>query len=350
MSEFVTGANLTAKIREVLAAGAPANMAVAFWGKGSTKLLGLPKALKHIQIICDLRSGSCNPDELIDLINRGARIWTLNGLHAKVYLSSGMAVVGSANASANGLAEEGAEIDYSLEAGIFTSDTKIIKTAASWFEQRLDEAELVDKELVEEFRPNWDANRRDIPPRGKSLLKTLDHKPELFEHRNITVLAYEYTELTPKEVTIAEKIGPLVLGASYKSYRDSGDWPFYIDRLGTMDSAPGHWYLDYTVSGKPGKYRVHFTGAWQVLPDKDDWMYPLSPKGKGKLIFMRKRMKRVSGFNFPAEERKELAQRITTYLNSHEQKLTKNECFIESELYRLPDVLNRTAAVSVQKN
>ena len=96
-----------AAIRMLLADATHARLAVAFWGKGAIERLGLDRPGLTAEILCNLESGACNPNELRRLYDH-PRI-TLRShpaLHAKVWWTSGGAVHGSSNASANGLAVE----------------------------------------------------------------------------------------------------------------------------------------------------------------------------------------------------------------------------------------------------
>jgi hypothetical protein len=48
-------------------------------------------------------SGACNPDVIRKLMNLGAEIKMVDGMHARIYWTRAGAIIGSANASANGL-------------------------------------------------------------------------------------------------------------------------------------------------------------------------------------------------------------------------------------------------------
>jgi len=311
MHQFVSGSKLTKSIQELLNEQAPARLAVAFWGRKAASLLKLPSSLKHITIICDLRSGACNPDELNDLLSRGAQIWAKDGLHAKVYLSNKKAVITSANASANGLGEEGDAIDWALEVGISTNDAKVVSDAETWFESQIADAEKVDKELIEACRPIWKKKFNDPPARGKSLFEVFDRNPARFVNRAIRIVAYEYLKPTKEEIDAFKAQGPRIFGASFKKYNMATDVPFYVDRNSKMKIAPGDWFLDFLVTGK-AKRKVVFHGVWQVQPDVNSWQFKL--KNKGRLIFLHKRTD-LSGMSITKDDKKRLTAAIEGYLN-----------------------------------
>jgi hypothetical protein len=110
---FLTGSNVVPDLKELIARADWVRVAVACWGAGSRALFDFGKAAnKDVKIVCDLMSGACNPDEVESLIGffGDDRVLTLDGLHAKVWLTEHGAIVGSSNASANGLGLEGDEL------------------------------------------------------------------------------------------------------------------------------------------------------------------------------------------------------------------------------------------------
>jgi hypothetical protein len=89
MAEFLTGTDLSAKIRDLLS-GTNLRCAVAFWGDGAAKLLCTCSAenSKDAKIVCDLSMGGTYPPELKKLgAPHNNKLRFLNGLHAKVYIS-----------------------------------------------------------------------------------------------------------------------------------------------------------------------------------------------------------------------------------------------------------------------
>jgi hypothetical protein len=50
-------------VREILAPNKPIRAAVAYWGDGAVKRLGIRKG-QNLTVICDLLSGCCNAREI----------------------------------------------------------------------------------------------------------------------------------------------------------------------------------------------------------------------------------------------------------------------------------------------
>jgi len=80
----------------------PNRVAVAFLGADWRKYIRDPKLLEYVVISPGLGT---NPYAVIDLTKTIGwdKVYLLDGLHAKVYLGPGLAVVGSANLTSNGL-------------------------------------------------------------------------------------------------------------------------------------------------------------------------------------------------------------------------------------------------------
>lgn len=80
---------------------AVADVAVAYFGKGGSKLLPLPKGSRLVVDASEgaVKQGQTHPDDLLVMQNRGVRVFSMPNLHAKVYVFSKRAYIGSANVS-----------------------------------------------------------------------------------------------------------------------------------------------------------------------------------------------------------------------------------------------------------
>lgn len=131
--QFLSGHDIALVIGTALSKCESADFAVAFWGVGATARLNLNK-LSSARIICDANSGACNPSELRTLLDLGFEIKTISGLHAKVYLAPTQVIIGSANASTNGLGDEGPAV-FNEEAAVSSADAHLIGKVRVWFEE-----------------------------------------------------------------------------------------------------------------------------------------------------------------------------------------------------------------------
>lgn len=184
---FFDGEGLSRTIREVVAAG-PVDMAVAFWGTDAVSRLALPADLSTYQVVCDAESGSCSPIALGMLLDRGAKVATLSGMHAKLYRASNQMVVASANASVNGLSEEGD--GDGLEVGMLVSEQEAINRAAAWFARTFKRARILHSRDLSAIANRWSARRRSRPLRETLAEALMSNAPSLGD-RALKVYIYE---------------------------------------------------------------------------------------------------------------------------------------------------------------
>ncbi|WP_253270359.1 phospholipase D family protein [Paracoccus sanguinis] len=151
--EFLVGEALTDKIRRVCE-GENLCVASAFWGRGAADFLG-NRAVESGRFLADLTMGGTNPDELRSLgAPTSYRIKAVPSLHAKVYLSSKGAVVGSANISQNGIGW----LDHPnlIEAGVFIpAGQKQWMAVLEWFEGLYGSALPIDEASLEDAERRW---------------------------------------------------------------------------------------------------------------------------------------------------------------------------------------------------
>ncbi|WP_291322064.1 phospholipase D family protein [Desulfonatronospira sp.] len=162
---FVFGDEYTRLVREFVSAPRPVDVAVAFLGADAERLLSNSTGGR---VICNLESGATNPAVVKTLLeNRSFEVRTLSSLHAKVILSGGRVLTGSANISANGLGLESAEAARWYEAGIFSEDPTVVETAGAWFRDLWQKAVSIGVEDLLAAEMRWKA-RRSTRPSGAS--------------------------------------------------------------------------------------------------------------------------------------------------------------------------------------
>jgi len=126
--------------------------AVAYIGAGAARLLPLRK---NDLLVVDastgsVKSGRTDPKELLKFVRREVRVYSREGLHAKVVACENVAIVGSANASSN-------SEQVLNEAVVLTSSRAAIKSARDYV-RSLCVYELGPKELAA-------LSRLFVPPR-----------------------------------------------------------------------------------------------------------------------------------------------------------------------------------------
>ncbi|MGA1799315.1 phospholipase D family protein [Sphingomonas sp. 4RDLI-65] len=197
MTGFLAGAELAAAIRDVLS-GADVRCAVAYWGNGIEKAFPPSDGPPAVRIICDVTRGGTSPKALVTMgAPRNKDLRHVPDLHAKVYISDRGAVVGSANASDNGIGFGAAP--GLIEAGVLLRpDAQSFAEAAAWFETLWDRSRKVGKKALDmakaRFRPGGMPG--DRPVRPGSLLDRIAADPDRFTEICI-VLAHNGS--TPKQ-------------------------------------------------------------------------------------------------------------------------------------------------------
>lgn len=138
------------------------SVAVAYFGKGASKLLPLPKGSRLVVDASEraVSSGQTCPADLLALIKRGIAVYSVPNLHAKVFVVGRAAYIGSTNVSNRSAA-------HLVEAVIRTTDPGAINAARKFVgDQCLRQLtpELL-KKLAKVFRPpKIPGGRRGVRP------------------------------------------------------------------------------------------------------------------------------------------------------------------------------------------
>lgn len=257
MGKFVVENELVDAIKSVVNSSR-ADLAVAFWGDKACDLIDMPLEAQSVRVACDAFSGACNPSAIRELLDRGAHVVDVPGLHAKVYIGADEMIVTSANASANGLGEGTGELDLGLEAGYTTRARSDISNARHWFNNVFESGVRVSESDLMELAQLWDARREARPKRNASrrtFLQMLTERPEWFLNRSGRVVCCT-TSAIPASAIEKYKSSPFYDEATY----ESSEVPFY---WGTEEwtEKSGRLILDFAEdSGK-----LSSSGFWRVL-------------------------------------------------------------------------------------
>src|ERR1035437_8176444 len=190
MLKFIEGDRLIGEFQDLMKESATADLAVAFWGQDSASRLHIQKG-SRTRIICNLESGACNPKEIRKL--RGLiNIKTHEDLHAKVYCTEKGAIIGSSNASTNGLAILASDAAGWREANIVVDDREILVAITGWFNKIWGEARTIQDSDLLQAEKLWEKRRQIAPGRqkAKSLIEALKNDAELLESTNIYCIVY----------------------------------------------------------------------------------------------------------------------------------------------------------------
>ena len=233
--------------------GAQASVAVAFWGKGGATKLGLKKA-EDVRVICNLDHVGCNPEAIQEVRDLGIKVKTHPRLHAKIYATEAVAIIGSSNASTNGLTVEGDSALGWKEANVLTDDAKVVADALTYFEELWNdpEARPVTKTEIKAAlaRSRVKAFALLYPPRAKTLIAACRKHPEVFEN----VIVYPYA--APLSDCARERLADFRRRATEP--QSGSDEPKFRDAWGYEDGdiPKGVWIIDLDCKSTRSKPKI----------------------------------------------------------------------------------------------
>jgi phospholipase D-like protein len=305
--QFISDGSIEA-IKTLLKCAGEKKLAVAYWGSGATKEFGvkeLPDA-ENIFILCDLFSGSCNPKEIKALLDRGCKIKTIDGLHAKVYCSTNTAIIGSNNASANGFAFNKSAFSKNVEANVLVSEPTFVLKVNAWFDQYWNSAlaKSVTPLMLKDAEPLWTRNSYGKGRQNsETLIELIDQKRLLPDRINAKVIFYSGGQPSKKALETYEDYG---VGQYDEAQRRAfGDYtPFYEDSTGWPVN-PGAVYLDFsTQATKPV-----FGGVWRV---RDNFSIQIG-NGPSRIILLDQELD-LAGVRIAASDTKLFCDAIAKFM------------------------------------
>lgn len=241
MSNFLKDRQIFSKIKDVCkTSGGLKYLAVSYWGEGATDALDLDSR-NQIRVVLDIEAGGTNPRELKVLRDRLGKenVKVLNNLHTKIYASKESAVVGSANASRNGLSFSG---NGNIEAAVYVVGKEAKKAYEFAKDQFFSGEETTDDHIDicrRRFRRRTTAFAEEGELQKIPLSDAILRKPEILG--NLPLLC-SYETIPDKVLSIEWKkqspnISPSESEKDYesvKSFWDGYNWRVdknYVDRV-----------------------------------------------------------------------------------------------------------------------
>jgi hypothetical protein len=184
--EFLADGQLTRKMIDLASSRQVRKMAIAYWGADALKLMKIDPRDRKVKCVCCLQNGKSDPSVIKKF---GSRAPQADHLHAKIIWTPRGAIVGSANASSNGLPEEEFAAKGLIEAGFYTTDSKQLKSISVWFDhlfnKRARKILKSDLEAAEAARRDrlWSADRHRGPKRELVKSLQLGNKLEFLQQR-----------------------------------------------------------------------------------------------------------------------------------------------------------------------
>jgi hypothetical protein len=250
--ELLRAHELAPAFRAALERAGSAVIAVPFWGKGAVKLLGLDAGYP-VRVICNLDHPGCNPSVIEELRKHKIRVRTHRRLHAKFYATDAEAIVGSSNASTNGLTVEGKEAEGWVELNIASGEAGFVAGVLAEFESLWDSDETVEVRAVDIKRAK--ARRAKLPPLGPlfedklSLFEAVRKTPAAFA--DVYLAVYDEDLSTDAECALGalQKNASGLPNSGFDAALIKNAWGYQLDSM----PEPA-WLIDVSCEGKAPKY------------------------------------------------------------------------------------------------
>lgn len=286
-------------------------------------MLGIGRVEAEVRIICDASSGACNPDELKRLLDLPhVQIRTKDSLHAKLYITGECAFIGSANASANGLGEEGREVANNIEAAAMITDPAFTRSALHWFNGlwNAPDTKQLSAENIKRIRDLWKLRRRHRPMparKNTSLLYAVKANPEAFKNRDLRLIAYSGTASSKEAQAKFKSISSeLYETSALQGYKKDYCLPYYED-YDDCDVSPGDYIMDFQVNVKTR--RAKYWGLWRVRSEQ-----AFHKTKCGRRLILLDLVSHYQNLKCPERDGKLLEKAIETHLT--ESGFKEDEC------------------------
>lgn len=194
--QLLDGPEAEREIKKLLDAAEWVRIAVPYWGKNAVARLGLDRLrTNNVRIVCNLLSGGCNPGEIKKLKSIiGDNIITNNNIHAKVYLTDKGAVLGSSNASTNGLGIEGSKSEVLNEMNIKIENVDKIEYLENWYNYIESNSRKITKSDFDTAKFLYGKLKNSFPLKGGSIVELAASDPSEFEGRDVAVWVWNRPE------------------------------------------------------------------------------------------------------------------------------------------------------------
>ena len=249
-------------------------------GLRNSKTIGKEPAFR---LLCNLPSGACNPAPIRKLkssLNWGSK--SNDRLHAKVYVFDDVAILGSANPSANGLALEGSESASWHEVCGLTNDATEIARLAQWFDDLYEskESEAVTNGLLKLADELWKRRRRDSADvkrlSARSLKKLASGPDGSIVRDNTWIWIYDEPDVSEESKSYNSQLRSTHGGLSSIPYEAKSDPRRYqYDKLIDCFYKRGR---DGKVRVEPTQYRIYPELSKRIIrgESKGLWTLPNS--------------------------------------------------------------------------
>ena len=262
---FLTGADIQTEVRAIASRTGDILAAVAYWGSGAADRTALTQQDRpgNVRVICDLLSGACNPAEIEVLRKLGITVKTLDRLHAKVWIGGNDVIVGSANASRNGLPGDG-EHGANVEAATLSQDPRLALALTAWFEEQWKASSAIEDRHLEQARQLW---KRRAKSGGRGFSSSLTEemlKPgsrDRFSGLRL-IASLEEEASTEAEEFVGGNAGLYYTDDQWQEFGDENPWYEWLLADPEWAHLPGTVFADFNCPAEGEEFA--FSGFWQI--------------------------------------------------------------------------------------
>ena len=325
---FLAGADIQTHVRTIASRNGEVMAAVAYWGSGAAERTGLTEHDRpaSVRVICDLLSGACNPAEIQALKKLGFSVKTLDRLHAKVWIGGDDVIVGSANASRNGLPsedEQGAKAN--VEAAVLSQDPRFARELKAWFEKQWRASCEIDDQHLDEARQLWKRRRRS-GGRGftSPLTEEIQNSGSRDRFSDLRLLAYLSEETSQEaENYIGQNAGHHYTDDEWQEFGDDKPWYEWPRGNPEWPHPPGTVFANFSCSTEGEEFA--FNGYWQLRH------CPSIELKKNRLTLLNK-LPHINGYSLSRQEQASMAWLLRVFVARRNHEIDEFESYIDENL------------------
>jgi hypothetical protein len=253
--KFLYSNELTKEMQKLAAKNVPMKVAIAYWGKGALDLLGLNPEKANLEVICCLKGGKSDPDVIRQF---GDKARQMDNLHAKVIWTPDEAIVGSANASSNGLPNEERLAPGLEEAGVLLNSRQEIDAIREWFDKlynNLDKVRSITDTDLRNARKERARGAYGVP------VELVTMSRDQIKHLKLAIFLWAY-EASDEEQRQVEKLN------EQRFNMEGADW-YITSRKNAKHFPYGYYTLTYQVD--PVRNKVLGKDGLQYFPEQNKW-------------------------------------------------------------------------------
>ena len=303
---------IAATVRQMFHKAEEIRCIVAFWGAGALDLFcDVPeKRRKKTRVVCNLTMGGTNPRVIEELRKAEIRVKHNPHLHSKVYWTNKGVVVGSSNASANGLSPEEAEEDGWLEAAFFSSRPSEIETVRRYTNQIWSTSEEVSTRDLNVAWKKWRSRRPFLSPcPGMSFVDALkrgrftDRKQRIHISIDVGFLSDDQYRYIEGQAGKLQQQFIELQGRIVDAWMDWSDIP------------REEYIVDFFLGRRGG---FSFGGIWKTLPAHCD------RRARGGETYQFAYRVKAGEIGITAAQRKQMTDAIRCIVGNHPNKLSED--------------------------